>query len=814
MKTRLLIIFTIGIIGFAAIPYSYASCAAPLFGPPGPCFDSFMVFSDAPLTEQSIMENYARNIEMNYGNWQMSDRNWIGGDAELELPAIICTEFVADGMKQYRMAKWVDSQTISSFENHRDDSLCDKWLAPIDDEIKVAWDKSNYLSNDVGIVRVTDMESNLDDQKIDSFDIHVWSDTDHDGIKLTITETGNASGIFESKVFFTTTEQSRGIRLLVEDAVYADHKSNVGSARIIDEHKTGNDIQAGEIKIPFGETISLDDLKITFYDIEDSRCPSDVTCVWEGKVRAMIRISNSTHDIGGPHSIGFVQESFSPYLITLKDIQPYPISTEKPDYVATLDIAKTSEFTDPQTCKVGNVLVDGTCMPKSESFSFEIWPTESVVRYPDFPTMEFALTPAPTGPFESFYLEEIDELAPEGNILVVYTIMTPDGIKQTSIGHFHLDDIASNLTKVSFGTTTAGEYAISGKIYWQAEGKLYSIVGNTTTVTAQNPMFRGLIEPVSIDESFVSSKPFDWNSDDVILFRYAIQHNPDETIEKLATMNPDGSNVTTLPIPALTEDNSFYDARFSPDGDYIHVYMDNRNLYRFDLKTEETTQLTHQEEIYDFDYYHYSEDNPELYSIVVSVENKETDYEDFILLDIGNGEKENSILDAHVLVFDFESHSFDISPDGKKILFKRTLDSQYPRAERVLAYLPAQGEIVEIPVFDADCGTPPKWSPNGEMIVYHSSACSRGPSGGTLHLISVDGNYDETLLPYTHNNPEDFIISPDGTQILYGIDTNVEHGFEKLILTKPIPEFSTIAMMILLVAALPVILLRKQLLIK
>ena len=206
--------------------------------------------------------------------------------------------------------------------------------------MKIRWDKPNYLPNDVGIVQITDKDMNLDDKKIDSFDIHVWSDTDHTGIQLAVSETNNHSGIFESKVFFTTKEESEGTVLLVEDAVYAEHKSNVNSSRIINESKTNNDIQTEEIKIPFGETVSLDNLKITFYDIEDSRCPSDVTCIWEGKVSAMIRVSNSTLDIGGPQPIGFVQKSFPPYLITLKDIQPYPVSTEKPDYVATLEITK------------------------------------------------------------------------------------------------------------------------------------------------------------------------------------------------------------------------------------------------------------------------------------------------------------------------------------------------------------------------------------------------------------------------------------------------------------------------------------------
>jgi len=77
----------------------------------------------------------------------------------------------------------------------------------------------------------------------------------------------------------------------------------------------------------------------------------------------------------------------------------------------------------------------------AQEFDFEIWPTESVVRHPDFPTIEFTSSPAPSGPFESFYIEEMDELVPENCILVVYKITTPDGKTETSIGHFCLDDI-------------------------------------------------------------------------------------------------------------------------------------------------------------------------------------------------------------------------------------------------------------------------------------------------------------------------------------------------------------------------------------
>jgi len=272
------------------IRHAYAACAATIL--PQPCFDAFMG-SDSPLTQKSIMENYARNIESRYLNWQMSDRNWDNIDAPLRLPAIICTEFVADGMKQYRMAKWVDSHTISSFENHRNDFLCNKWLAPVDDGVKMKWDKPNYLPNNEGVVTVTDSEMNLDDKKIDSFDIHVWSDTDHKGIELTVTEIDVDNGIFEGTVFFTPEDESIGARLLVEDAVYADHKSNVGSAKIINE----------------SEDIILDESHVN--DFQDTKNPNE--CWYQDDDGNIV---TCTIDSTGPSMIiGMFLVVFWPYIV-------------------------------------------------------------------------------------------------------------------------------------------------------------------------------------------------------------------------------------------------------------------------------------------------------------------------------------------------------------------------------------------------------------------------------------------------------------------------------------------------------------------
>ena len=108
---------------------AFASCAAPLIGPAGPCFDSFMI-NNEKISEESIMNRIYEYINANYDSWQMSERNWARVDVELELPAIVCTEFVAENVTQYRMLQWTDQYRISSLEDYRDDSLCDKWLPP------------------------------------------------------------------------------------------------------------------------------------------------------------------------------------------------------------------------------------------------------------------------------------------------------------------------------------------------------------------------------------------------------------------------------------------------------------------------------------------------------------------------------------------------------------------------------------------------------------------------------------------------------------------------------------------------------------
>lgn len=47
------------------------------------------------------------------------------------------------------------------------------------------------------------------------------------------------------------------------------------------------------IKIPLGETVSVGDLNISFSEVvEDSRCPKGVQCVWAGRAKVKIEVSD------------------------------------------------------------------------------------------------------------------------------------------------------------------------------------------------------------------------------------------------------------------------------------------------------------------------------------------------------------------------------------------------------------------------------------------------------------------------------------------------------------------------------------------
>jgi len=93
---------------------------------------------------------------------------------------------------------------------------------------EVQWLEASYPASGTGVVRVIDPDMNLDPEAVDNFAVDVWSDSDAGGIDLTVTETNEATGIFEGTVFFTVDDESSGHRLRVAegDTVTSEYEDN------------------------------------------------------------------------------------------------------------------------------------------------------------------------------------------------------------------------------------------------------------------------------------------------------------------------------------------------------------------------------------------------------------------------------------------------------------------------------------------------------------------------------------------------------------------------------------------------------------
>ncbi len=89
----------------------------------------------------------------------------------------------------------------------------------------IQWLQPNYPVNSQAILQITDPDMNLNPDAIDKFDTSVWSDSDSGGIKISMTETGPDTGIFQGVVTLTTDLSSSGSRLHVAsgDTITAEY---------------------------------------------------------------------------------------------------------------------------------------------------------------------------------------------------------------------------------------------------------------------------------------------------------------------------------------------------------------------------------------------------------------------------------------------------------------------------------------------------------------------------------------------------------------------------------------------------------------
>lgn len=106
-----------------------------------------------------------------------------------------------------------------------------------------------------------------------------------------------------------------------------------------------------EFKLSVGRQVSIRDTRLRIRFIggkDDSRCPSDVTCVWGGNAAEQFQlgIGNRTRKVtlNTSKASSFVSEvTYQGYKVKLIELSPYPRSDRRiqpRDYTATLLVSK------------------------------------------------------------------------------------------------------------------------------------------------------------------------------------------------------------------------------------------------------------------------------------------------------------------------------------------------------------------------------------------------------------------------------------------------------------------------------------------
>ena len=98
-------------------------------------------------------------------------------------------------------------------------------------------------------------------------------------------------------------------------------------------------------KVPLGETVQLDNVAFSLTEIlEDSRCPSDVTCVWAGRAKVSVDIEINGEAISSKvitfqNSKQHVLLETNTHLYRAVKLSPYPTSATKNTMVYELLIS-------------------------------------------------------------------------------------------------------------------------------------------------------------------------------------------------------------------------------------------------------------------------------------------------------------------------------------------------------------------------------------------------------------------------------------------------------------------------------------------
>ncbi len=295
------------------------------------------------------------------------------------------------------------------------------------------------------------------------------------------------------------------------------------------------------------------------------------------------------------------------------------------------------------------------------------------------------------------------------------------------------------------------------------------------------------IESVIEDPSWSKSKPQDISKDGKNLLLLDFQN--------IAILNLDDGKIDLVDYGIeFHAGTNIKKAKFAQNSLNEIVFNFEDHLYKTDVTTGNAEKII--EDIEDFDL---TSD----YKVIFSTKGSnwtETDETFSLWISNQDGTEIVNLLENHKDV-----KYFDFSPDDSKIVYSKISYSEPFVNKFVMIYDLETKQFSEIPGLNMYCGGNPKWSPNSELIIYQYGNCDRHFPEASIHITDLDGNLG--FIAEVDYLGTDFTPSNDGVFLYYN---SVFDGVYKMTLAQPIPEFETIAMMVLALTIVPVLLLGKS----
>lgn len=366
-------------------------------------------------------------------------------------------------------------------------------------------------------------------------------------------------------------------------------------------------------------------------------------------------------------------------------------------------------------------------------------------------------------------------------IIVSVKLASPNGTAdhsaQVALDH---DPCTNGFEIPTGGLVASGEWSASAVARWVGGSgdQMFQTGSNTVAFSVKETVFRSdNIRRIDIDDKYQSIELLDVSPDGKsVLFKHSEGLEYD-ALSILALSDNGTQHITDLGRMDSSQGSFFQIARFSPAGNAVYVLWDN-DIYRQEIRAANATRLTDSHDITYFDF---------AGGRVAYTANGKLFFAD---ADFKNPAQAASLANMF---------GFDLSPDGKKVLYQKTDPGHAPVTS--IAYYDLDERKEHVVPDTAFCsGEIPRWAPNSYHILFHEQSCSRGWPGGILRITDLNGSFQEIIVPGSNDNPAHFLFGPDGHSVFVSTTSHGLGGVENgmggpadlyvMELAHPVPEFN------------------------